>query len=114
LRKLAIGGLVAVFGIAVVLGLWLTSQFTECHGSFKTSEAAERAADAARDAGLDASVDPHPAEPGIRAEWAVTFETGETGSDAEADRGTFRQILDRERGEPAHPDGGCDERGAFE
>jgi hypothetical protein len=108
MTKLAIVG----GAVMVVLGgtgyFLLTSQFTECYGSFKTREAAESAAEAAEDAGLGASVDHRPAES------AVTFETGETGADATEDRETFREVLEQKGGELGHPDDGCVERGSFE
>lgn len=114
MKKLAIAG-AATLGVVVVAGYFLlTSQFTECYGSFKTRAAAERAADAAEDAGLDASVDHHPAEDGLPAEWAATFDTGETGGDATEDRETFREVLKQEEGELGHPGDGCIERGSFE
>jgi hypothetical protein len=105
---------VAIFGIVAALSVWLASEFTECYGAFRTREAAERAADAARDAGLGASVDHHPAEGPLPAEWAVTFDSGETGADAATDREAFREIVSRGRGKLGHPDGGCTERGHFE
>ncbi len=107
-KKLAIVGCVLIATVAGAGYFLLTSQFTECYGSFKTEEAAERAAGAAEDAGLGASVDHRPTAS------AVTFDTGETGADATEDRETFRDVLRQEGGELAHPDDGCVERGSFE
>jgi hypothetical protein len=107
-KKLVIVGGVAIAALAGAGYFLLTSQFTECYGSFKTEEAAERAADAAEDAGLGASVGHRPTNS------AVTFDTGETGADAAEDRETFREVLRQEDGELAHPGDGCVERGSFE
>ena len=114
MKKLAIAGVVTLGAIVGIGYFLLTAQFTECYGSFKTEEAAESAADAAEDGGLGASVDHHPAEDGLPAEWAVTFDTGETGGDAAEDRETFRDVVRREDGELGHPGDGCIERGSFE
>ena len=101
--------MLAVFvGIALVSALWLTADFTECYGSFNSREAAERSASAGKDAGLDASVEERDGE------FAVTFESGESGADAAQDRGAFREILEREGGAPGHSGEGCVERGHFE
>ena len=108
MKKLAIVGGVLVVAVAGAGYFLLTSQFTECYGSFQAEEAAERAVDAAEDAGLSASVDHRPTESAVR------FETGETGADGAEDRETFREVLDREGGELAHPGDGCVERGSFE
>ena len=108
MKTLAIVGGAVIAVLAGVGYFLLTSQFTECYGSFKTRGAAERAASVAEDAGLGASIDHR------RAESAVTFETGETGADAARDRETFREVLEQEGGELAHPDDGCVERGSFE
>jgi hypothetical protein len=114
MKKFALAGVITL-GVIVGLGYFLlTSQFTECYGSFKTEEAAEGAADAAEDAGLGASVDHHAAEDDLPAEWAVTFDTDETGGDAAEDRETFRDVLKQEDGELGHPGDGCIERGSFE
>ena len=102
--KLVAAGAVGVILIAGVGYSLLTKQFTECYGTFKTSEVAERAAEAGRDAGLGASVN----------ESAVTFETGDTGDDAAEDREAFREIVEREDGELGRPGNGCVERGSFE
>jgi hypothetical protein len=108
MKTLAIMGAAGIVTLAGAGYFALASDFTECYGSFKTEEAAERAAGAAEDAGLDASVDHR------RSESAVTFETGETGADAAEDRETFRKVLEQEGGELAHPGDGCVERGSFE
>jgi hypothetical protein len=113
MKKLAIVGGVVIVALAGAGYFWLTNEFTECYGVFKTREAAERAADAGRDEGLGASVHAtgHPNRP---KESAVTFDTDETGADAAGDRETFREVLKQEGGELGHPSDGCVERGSFE
>jgi len=114
MKKLAIAGVITLGVVGSVGYFVLASRFTECYGSFKTRAAAERGADAADEAGLGASVGHHPAEDDVPAEWAVTFDTGETGGDAANDRETFREVLQQEGGEFGHPGDGCIERGSFE
>jgi hypothetical protein len=105
------GVVVLAAGAAVVLvaasGFYAYGQreYTNCYATFKTEESAERAAESLRDAGFDAEID----SPG-----SVTFSSGETGADAREFRGKFHEVLRRERGAPAHPDGGCLERQFFE
>ena len=103
---LVLVGLVASAG--VVLYIYAGTEYTVCYGAFKSREDAERAADAGRGAGLDVEVDHRATES------AITFESGETGEDADGARRTFRAILRRERGSPGHPDGGCLERQPFD
>lgn len=106
------GLVLLAIGAAVVLvaagGFYAYGQqeYTNCYATFKTEEAAERAADSVRDAGFDAEID----SPG-----SVTFSSGETGADAREFRATFREVLRREGGAPAHDGGGgCLERQFFE
>jgi hypothetical protein len=95
----------AVVGAGVLLYAYLTSEYTECFGSFDSPEAAERATDEARSAGFDAYVERRS---------AVTFESPETGNDAGEFREVFHRILEREGGTFGHPGGGCLERQHFE
>lgn len=100
---------VAAFGLlmagaAAFVLCGTNSEFTECYGIFRSREAAEQAADAARDVGLGTYVDHRSSES------AVTFDTGETGSDASEHREAFREIVRREGGTLGHPGGGCVER----
>lgn len=92
----------------VVLYIYAATEYTVCFGAFESRYAAERAADAGRDADLDVEVDHRATES------AVTFESGETGEEADEARRSFRAILRRERGSPGHPDGGCLERQPFD
>lgn len=111
--KLATAAIVVVLVIGGLGYHWLTNEFTECYGVFKTREAAERAATAGRHAGLGASVHAtgHPDRPD---ESAVAFDTGETGADAAEYLEAFREIIRREQGVLGHPGDGCVERGSFE
>lgn len=92
---LAGGGLVA----------YVSQEFTECHATFATEEAAERAADSMSDAGFDAEV----ASAG-----SLEASSGETGDDARGFREEFRSVLRREGGEPSDSgESGCIERPFF-
>jgi hypothetical protein len=114
MRFAAIGLTALVLALA---GIWAAYLFgwwehTDCHSTFDSSAAAERAASVARAAGFSADVEEsgsearRPTSIGAR-DIAVTFSDGETGDDAADFRMAVNRLIVEGDGRPTRLEAGC-------
>ena len=111
-RRLGIGLVVVVAAVAAVFGgllLWANSEFTWCYARFDTVQQAEAALEEIREAEAGAGMETEPRGRRI----SVTFESGESGEDAQAFRRAVAPAVARQRGRLGHPGDGCLERTPF-
>ncbi|HVL94761.1 MAG TPA: hypothetical protein VM266_02770 [Solirubrobacteraceae bacterium] len=105
--------LLVLVGVVVAAGIgataWVNSEFTWCYARFDSRARAEAALAEVRRTAPDADMALE--RRGRRV--SVTFESGESGRDAEAFRRAFRPAVRRQGGTLGHPGDGCLERGPF-